>query len=293
MRDATDQSSRKVAFEKHIGETILSIALIVLTIVMGIRKDIDFQTTWVITILTGTIGLSVALLKDYLLTVAERLSKRDRLIEAKSGHIGAILEALTGKNFEHANSIVDDALQKLQKIPHGIIPLDENTYFVELLSAMRNASGNCKIFAVNTINMARWAEDPRQKTYFRANIEAVRRGIEVHRIFVVDKSEMTSSKREVICSAINEQRTNGIKVGLVWAEDIRANKDLHDDFVLFDLTQPALFLDEFDPHDTTRVLRGELITDQDKITKYRRNLDMLSSYSLDEKDISGVLATAQ
>jgi hypothetical protein len=277
--------------EKHIAETILSVALIGTTIIMKMLKSIDDQTAWIITILTATIGLSIALTKDYFWKVAEVLVTRHNAIESKAGTIGAILETLGGKGFKHANSIVDKALEKLQKIPDGRIPLETSEYFEELFDAIQNVPSNCTILAVNSINMSRWTDDPRQRRYERANYEAIKRGARIRRVFVLEKKEMESQRRAEICRTIAEQKDNGIQIDVVWLEDIRNNHELHDDFVLFDHGEPSLFLDVFDPHDTSRVLSGELVTDEKAIAEYRRKFDRLLNCALEEDFLKGLLDT--
>jgi hypothetical protein len=275
--------------EKHIAETILSVGLIIITIIMKLLKSIDDQTAWIITILTATMGLSIALTKDYFWKVAEVLVERRRVTESKSGTIGAILEALGGKGFKHANSIVDKALEKLKKIPAGRIPLEVGEYFEELFDSIQSVPANCTVLAVNSINMSRWVDDPRQRKYERANFDAIKRGIKVRRVFLLEKKEMESQKRAAICSTIAEQKSNGVQIDVVWLDDIRQYHELHDDFVLFDHAEQALFLDVYDPHDTSRVLSGELITDQKTIGEYQRKFERLLKWALEDHLLAELL----
>ena len=59
--------------------------------------------------------------------------------------------------------------------------------------------------------------------------------------------------------AIIQQRDGGISVEIVWYQDILHDRELHDDFVLFDDSN-VVSLDEYDRIDPTRVLRGEKIS---------------------------------
>jgi hypothetical protein len=64
---------------------------------------------------------------------------------------------------------------------------------------------------------------------------------------------------------------------------------LHDDFVLFEDSNVA-YRDEHDPLDTTRVLKGELISNTNKLKEYRANFDTLIKIRcLDQPELDALL----
>lgn len=277
-----DERTSNGSLGKFAPEVILSIVLIASTIFMEMRGTIAEQTTWIIGVMTATIGISTVILKIYFSDTAGKLAKRYWHVDSKVGNIGAIMEALSGKDFDHANLIVDEALQKLQKIPKGSIPLDETAYFLELLEALRSAPNGCHVLAVNSINIARWEQDPRQKNWLRANADAIKRGVSIHRVFLIENAELLGDA-SALRSTLLEHVSCGVHVSVVRKGDIHLGHDLHDDFVMFGNSRPLLFIDESDPHDPTRVLCGEMVTNQDRINKHKRAFETLLASALDQK----------
>src|ERR1700733_3196945 len=236
-----ERNAATPSLAKYAPEGILAILLVGSTVLMEMRGTITEQTTWIIGIVTATIGITTVILKMHFSDTAASLAERCWHVESKVGHIGAILEGLSGKDFDHANSIVDEALQRLQKIPNGTIPLDETTYFFELMEALRTAQKGCQVLAVNSIDIARWEEDPRQKNWLRANADAIKRGITVHRIFLVENAEL-QNPNSTIRSTLLEHVACDVHVSVVRRADVHLGPDLHDDFVIFENNRSSLFV---------------------------------------------------
>lgn len=277
-------------FRRHRPEALLSLTIIGCTLLIFYHGNIDDKFMLTIDILVACLGFSVAILKENYSEVAETLAERYRDIESKASRIATTLERLDGRDFEHASVIVDQALERLQSIPFGIIRLSENAYFTELFKSIESARVGSKVLAVSSMSISRWKEDQRQRHYLRLNLQAAERGVDIHRVFIVAKSEMESPISDKIRQIILEQRTAKINVDIVWREDISFNQELHDDFVLFDgAGTQCVFKDFPDSLFPERVQEGELISERKAIQKYVGTFDALRTFCIDAKTLERTL----
>lgn len=281
-------------FTRYWAELLIPVVLIVATAILVVDNKISKDCAVIIDVITAALSMSVVLLKGHLDSVGSdlaRMAKRYHDAGLREEQITAILASLSGKEAEHAVQIFDTALDRIKQITQGKLVLDANAYFIDLVDTMHSIEKNSKVLAVNSISMLRWTEDPRQRKYFQANIEASRKGVQIHRIFVVDKSEMISDAGERIRQAIIDQKNNGIRVDIVWSTSISQYPELHDDFTLFD-GPGKLFKDEHDPLDPTRVHKATKIWDAQQVEKHRRIFQALHGWSIDQVEIDGFLLKA-
>jgi len=115
------------------------------------------------------------------------------------------------------------------------------------------------VIAVNAFEPARWLKDPREMLFFQENISAVKRGIRIQRIFIVD-SDLPSISMQT-AAAIKMHHDVKIEVKIVTLQSLRGKSDLIKDWVAFIGTESRLYVDYQDPADPTRVERGELYLD--------------------------------
>lgn len=275
--------------ERHRAEVLLSLISVAATTVALIDARITRDTAVIIDVFTALLALSVAILKGYFAKVAHSLSARQHRAELRTGQIASILESLGDKEFDHASVIVDSALENLTLIPKGVFRLDPSAYFRELINTMITEQKGTHVLAVSSMSVSRWTDDPREEHYLRENLAAIQRGVGVHRIFLLDKSKMKGADGDEIRRIIIQQRDGGVLVEIAWYQDIMHDRELHDDFVLFD-DSDVVFVDEYDRIDPTRVLKGSKICNRQELDKYRRAFQaLLRTYCLDRASVDVLL----
>jgi hypothetical protein len=282
---------RESLADRHRAEALLSLVSIAATTALAIDNRISKDTAIIVDAVTATLALSVAILKEYFARIAQSLSARERRLESRTGQIASILESLGDPDprFRYATVIVDSAIERLTLIPKGIFRLDPTDYFRELINVMICERSGAHVLAVNSMSIARFTDDPREGHYLQANIAAVKRGVSIHRIFLLDGSKMTGPEGDQVKGAIIQQREGGISVEIAWYQDIMHDRELHDDFVLFDDSN-VLFLDEYDRIDPTRVLRGEKISNPQYLDRYRKVFHtLIHTYCLDRAAVDSLL----
>lgn len=271
-------SDNEMISERYRIEIALAAVSIIATIATALLDRRALEDAVIIDAVVGTLLLCVGSIKAHATRVARILIKAERRTGAKTARIASILESLGGADFEHASQVVDSALERLERARDGFITLDPSTYFKWLIEEMTRAPQRSRVLAVSSISTLRWTDDPREAKYLQANIEACERQVEIHRIFLIHRSEMEGDTGAQIRRIVNHQKAHGISIEVVWLADV--SSELHEDFVLFDQSNVA-YRDEHDPHDPTRVLKGERITNQHKVDEYRRNFQKLLLSCLD------------
>ena len=91
------------------------------------------------------------------------------------------------------------------------------------------------------------------------------------------------NKEEAICwrALILKQQTAGIKVDIVWKEEITNDVPLKSGFVLFN-EDNKVFTDELNAMDSRIVVAGYLITNLSEIEKYRTRFNsLIGTYRID------------
>jgi hypothetical protein len=200
--------------ERHLAEGTLAILCLIATFLLAAMKKLSIEAELIIDVIIAALALSVALTKAYFTHIARILFERERLTGAKTAKMAAILEELGGRDFAHASRVADLTLEKLERIKHGFLSLDADSYFKLLIDEMDSAKKGARVLAVSSISTLRWTEDPRQKNYLKANFEARKRGVEIRRVFLLSPSEMNGEVGARIKRIISEQKANNFKIGV-------------------------------------------------------------------------------
>lgn len=86
-----------------------------------------------------------------------------------------------------------------------------------------------------------WRRTPEEKRYYQENLEMIRRGIEIVRVFILRRNRTVNDESRIalddeIVSIMKQQRDDGIKVRIAWEEDITsvAGCEVLKDFVVLD-----------------------------------------------------------
>jgi prolyl-tRNA editing enzyme YbaK/EbsC (Cys-tRNA(Pro) deacylase) len=77
----------------------------------------------------------------------------------------------------------------LNLVSQGQIVLTPSQYYQAIYEELDEAAAPCEVLAVATLSSTFWSEDREQRTYVRKNAEAVSRGADIKRLFIVPDAE--------------------------------------------------------------------------------------------------------
>ncbi len=153
---------------------------------------------------------------------------------------------------------------------------------------MRNISKNSKVIAINTIDSLRWIKDSNQTKYFDENIKAAKRGVKIHRIFLVEKESLKDIER--INNIKQHMQEKNINIDIIIIEELRGFKSELEDIVIFDCPQERrLYIDYPDSSNRTNILYANLFICPEQI-KIRYDIyKKLLNYTLPNKTLNKLL----
>jgi hypothetical protein len=220
---------------------------------------LDASAGLTIDLLTAVFAAGVAVLKHHFTKTAKALCEREETIRHPGLLITDRLAALDGELLSHARAALRHACEEIDEIGRGRVPLDPREYYRTLRVALESSRRGTNMYAVSSIDALRWREDRNQVLWLECNIAAVKRGVLIHRVFILKKDQMASSEGQVIMRLIEDQIRKNIQVHAIWLEDIlHEDPRLRDDFVLFPEAERA-FVDHHDPEEPMRIVSAELI----------------------------------
>jgi len=85
--------------------------------------------------------------------------------------------------------VVGSFTTTLKLVSQGQIVLTPSQYYQAIYDELDAAAAPCEVLAVATLSSSFWSEDREQRTYTRKNAEAVRRGADIKRLFIVPDIE--------------------------------------------------------------------------------------------------------
>lgn len=280
--------------EQHWPEGLLSVILLGATTVAWMSHRITADAAVVIDVITATLAIYVVILKGYFAREAESLAARQTFLDSRTGEISSILAELGSVDFDYAIPIVDSALERLRLIRHGDLQLDPTSYYNDISDALKSAKPHSRIFAVSSMpTIDRWTTAPRQINYFKENVETRSRGVQIHRVFIIQPEETNPAYLDKVRAAILEQKAAKITVYCVWFPDVQHDPSLYEDFVCFDEVGIAYTV-EMDKRDPTKVLFGHRFSNKQKLQKFRSVFQSLTErYCIDPTTLNEFLTSVR
>jgi prolyl-tRNA editing enzyme YbaK/EbsC (Cys-tRNA(Pro) deacylase) len=110
----------------------------------------------------------------------------------------------------------------------GVIPLSHNLYYQRVFYEMSRAGSGTRVLAISTLSSDLWTRDADQIYYSSLNFEAIERGAEIQRLFVVPETHPPAFR-----AILKEQQEAGINTRVASATLLASVPDL-DDFVLLE-----------------------------------------------------------
>ncbi|HEY3665259.1 MAG TPA: TIR domain-containing protein [Polyangiaceae bacterium] len=191
-------------------------------------------------------------------------SVADSLHELSESLLSLIAEVPEAWRPDVESLLVRPFVHNLAATRIGTIPLTPAQYYQRVLTEMSQADATSEVLAVSTLSSELWSHDADQMRYAMRNFEAVDRGAQIRRLFVLPERQMLS-----FADAIRRQEEAGIsaKVG---STSLLANAPDLEDFVLFETAEGTrAYVAQPSIDGTRRIRSGSLILSDHALAKRR------------------------
>lgn len=189
-----------------------------------------------------------------------RLPQYDQIVSSIAGGFSSIPPEWRS---DVEAQVLKPLLLTLQKLRGGKIPLDPGQYFQCILREIEHAKEGWTISAVSTLSSDLWSDNVNQKNYARRNVEALKRGARIQRLFVLPVGTSEDYSR-----ILQEQIDSGVKVRVADTRLLAQTRAL-DDLVIFqssDLIHAYVCYPAID--DPRRIRSGRMVIDSSRCYDY-------------------------
>jgi prolyl-tRNA editing enzyme YbaK/EbsC (Cys-tRNA(Pro) deacylase) len=156
----------------------------------------------------------------------------------------------------------------LSQVVHGIVELTPEQYYERIRTEIESTALGARVLAVATpLSAVRWANDPLQNKYIEENFLAKDRGVDVRRLFVLEKSHVKADQAK----SINNHISRGIPVRVISSDSLSVPLE---DMVLFESSGSIrgykAYLDKFFKE---KVVTAQLLLDADHCKDLQRRFE--------------------
>lgn len=146
----------------------------------------------------------------------------------------------------------------------GTLPLTPAQYYKRILTDMSRADATSSVLAVSTLSSELWTHDADQTRYAARNVDAIKRGASIQRLFILPETRALS-----LADEIRRQDEAGISVRVCSTSLLAHVADL-EDFVLFETAAgPRAYVAQTSIDGSRRIRSGTLIVSEDALTRMR------------------------
>lgn len=138
-----------------------------------------------------------------------------------------------------AQDIIADCEYKLRQLAHGEFRSSMGARYD--IGRLNQAKKSLRAVYLGAIYQPDWVTSPEEARYYNENLDAIKRGVEITRIFILDKSKILdnlngSVKDKVILDTMQRQKKDGILVKIAWQSDVvaSAGPEVLKDFIILD-----------------------------------------------------------
>jgi hypothetical protein len=216
----------------------------------GFRLEI---TGALLSLCAGLIGLGVDLLKipsvaylpvifGFLITAAASLLKVELMERIDhDSRIQSLLNQIESEDLHKRGiEIVQECEYALENLLHGIIQgrsAELSKVLVERANHTRHLLQATHL-APNPASMYVWEDHQGTANYYQANIQALKRGVTIERLFLLWKKDVIDSNTGQvidprIMKIMHDHQDNGIEVFVTWLESL-VDPESAEDFIIFD-----------------------------------------------------------
>lgn len=142
-----------------------------------------------------------------------------------------------------AQDIIADSEYKLRQLAQGEFRSSMGARYE--IGRLNQAHKTLRAVYLGTVyqstGLHSWTTSPEEERYYNENLDAIKRGVEITRIFILDKSKTVdysnkNIKDQVILNIMQKQCKDGILVKIAWQGDVVASTgpEVLKDFVILD-----------------------------------------------------------
>lgn len=240
-------------------------------IIVGLLSII---VTLLIELIRGTVESREQVLK--ILALTQQVSDDDFLRSRIVSVVESFSIISSGKYqtlfLEEGKRSLTGCSDSLKNLADGTFLIDEERRMRILVDLLERARPGETILATSYVNLGDWWERELGQRYLQANYKAVKRGVEIKRVFIVRQDE-----EEDVYKFIDEQRSNSINVRVVKESSVKSH--LKENFFLVE--NSILSYSEYSRDG--QLVRGYISQDPRKHSEYREKFELLCDHSeLDE-----------
>ena len=215
-----------------------------------------------------------------LLSLATYLLKHEILISQKSlatlfqgdHELSRALAAITDHECQlKSQELLNDFKKNLAQLERGYLLLNEAEFYLEGVKGVTQSRSHIK--AVDPLEVG-WESRGAVRNYYQANLQALARGVQITRVFVISRRDLLNPDVQKI---LQTQQTDGVEVLITYREDLplnEANQDVYSlDFAIYD--------DAFitDRGREKGLYFGKRTQKPQEIAKYQRLFDLIQHHA--------------
>lgn len=173
-------------------------------------------------------------LTTYLLKHEILISQKNLATLFQSNHeISSALAAITDPQCQlKSQELLNDFKKNLHQLERGYLLLNEAEFYLEGVKAV--AQSHNRIQAVDPLEVG-WDSRGAVLNYYQANLQALARGVQITRVFVISRRDLLNPDVQRI---LQQQCKDGVEVLITHREDLplnEANQDVYSlDFAIYD-----------------------------------------------------------
>lgn len=215
-----------------------------------------------------------------LLSLATYLLRHDILTSQKAlatlfqgdHELSRALAAITDQECQlKSQELLTDFKKNLAQLERGYLLLTEAEFYLEGVKAVSQSQRQVK--AVDPLEVG-WESRGAVLNYYQANLQALARGIQITRVFVISRRDLLNPEVQRI---LQQQHSDGVEVLITYREDLplnEANQDVYSlDFAIYDDT----FIT--DRGREKGLYFGKKTRKANEIAKYQRLFDLIQHHS--------------
>lgn len=249
------------------------------------QTGISNEISWIIGVFGGLISISIIIIKLYIKEALEELTKNRFEGEGKIIESLSIINELESIKQGYSKYVLNKFHKEIKSIAKGVIKLTPSRYYVEIIDNIKEANIGSVIYAINSINEIRWSKHQKQLNYLDENVKAADRGVQINRIFIIDKERLKISDYKERLKIIKQQSMHkNINVSIVWSGELNDDKERVRDWVLFNNNgKQQLYVAETDHNDGFKVDKATLYICDEEIKRAMRDFKVILNHKVKDE----------
>ncbi len=175
------------------------------------------------------LSLATYLLQHQILTSQKALAE----LYQSNHELSSALAAINDPECElKSQELLADFKKNLAQLQRGYLLLNEAEFYLEGVKSV--SQSNLHVKAVDPLEVG-WESRGAVRNYYQANLQALSRGVQITRVFVISRRDLLNPDVQKI---LQQQRDDGVEVLITYREDLAinvANQEVYSlDFAIYD-----------------------------------------------------------